>query len=265
MKKIYFLSSIPRSGNTLLSSILNQNPRIGVTANSILAELLYKMDQWKLNDVGFNNFPDYYSYESLMENVLSSYYSKWGQDYIIDRASWGTPDNFKLIQRYCPNEIKVICLTRDISEVFCSLVDWCSKNPKNYINLGTNNGSIEEKFNFLMHPNGQIMRSILSIYNLNKIDPKNDNHILIDYNNFVTDPKKELDKIYKFLNIPKFEHKLNNFSQFSINGVKYDDHVVGENLHKIRTKNISKRKYNSLIPDSIIEKCKSLNSYLNPL
>ena len=33
-KKYYFLAGLPRAGNTVLSSILNQNSRVQVSANS---------------------------------------------------------------------------------------------------------------------------------------------------------------------------------------------------------------------------------------
>ena len=39
MKKYFFLAGLPRCGNTLFSSILNQNPNIKVTANSLLPEI----------------------------------------------------------------------------------------------------------------------------------------------------------------------------------------------------------------------------------
>ena len=45
-KKIYFLAGFPRAGNTLLTSILNQNPDICCTPNSITLEI-YK-DVWNL-------------------------------------------------------------------------------------------------------------------------------------------------------------------------------------------------------------------------
>ena len=32
MKKIYYLLGMPRAGNTLFGSLLNQNPRVRVTA-----------------------------------------------------------------------------------------------------------------------------------------------------------------------------------------------------------------------------------------
>ena len=41
MKKIYFLCGLPRAGNTLLGSIVNQNKNIKITANSIVPDILY--------------------------------------------------------------------------------------------------------------------------------------------------------------------------------------------------------------------------------
>ena len=39
-KKLFFLVALPRSGNTLFASIINQNPNIVCTANSITLEIM---------------------------------------------------------------------------------------------------------------------------------------------------------------------------------------------------------------------------------
>ena len=41
MKKYFFLAGLPRSGNTLLSTILNQNPDLKVSSNSFLTEHIF--------------------------------------------------------------------------------------------------------------------------------------------------------------------------------------------------------------------------------
>ena len=135
MKKFYCLSGIPRAGNTILSCILNQNPNIAVSANSLVSETLFKLEKWKETDTAFQNFPDERSYNSMAKSIIPSYYSEWEQDYILDRSTWGTPDNYKLLQKYSPNEIKIICLVRDVAEVVSSFIDWSDRNPDNYINL----------------------------------------------------------------------------------------------------------------------------------
>ena len=40
MKEIFFLNGLPRAGNTVFSSIMNQNPNVAATANSICADMM---------------------------------------------------------------------------------------------------------------------------------------------------------------------------------------------------------------------------------
>ena len=67
--------------------------------------------------------------------------------------------------------------------------------------------------------------------------------LFIDYNDLVKEPEKTLKKIYKFLDIPYYnKHNYNKLGQFEVNGMGYDDKVVGDNLHTIKTKGINKTK-----------------------
>ena len=257
MKKFYCLSGLPRAGNTILSSVLNQNKNIAVSANSVISETLYKLESFKETDSALLNFPDHKSYNSMMRGIIPSYYSEWPQDYIIDRSAWGTPDNFKLLQDYCPNEIKIISLVRDVAEVFSSFINWSENNPNNFIDQ--NCKTIEEKYDYLMNPYGNIIRSVLSAKTLIETDPENKYHIIVDYNEFISSPQEELDRIYQFLDIPHHKHDLKNLKQFKVNGTTYEDDIFGRNLHKIRTNNISKRNYRVDIPDHILDRCREFN------
>ena len=67
-KKIFFLLALPRSGNTMFASLMNQNPDIGVTANSITLEIMKDIFLLKETDV-FENYPDHKS----LDNVLNKY------------------------------------------------------------------------------------------------------------------------------------------------------------------------------------------------
>ncbi len=40
-------------------------------------------------------------------------------------------------------------------------------------------------------------------------------------------------KIYEFLSEPYFSHRFDNLDQVSVNGLSYDDRVVGSNMHKL--------------------------------
>ena len=56
-KQLFFLVALPRSGNTLFASIMNQNKEIAVTANSVTLEIMKDLFLLKQTDV-FQNFPD---------------------------------------------------------------------------------------------------------------------------------------------------------------------------------------------------------------
>mgnify|MGYP002130641938 FL=1 len=72
-KKIYTLSGFPRSGNTLLASILNQNPLVQTTGHSVIPEMLYVLENVKKSPA-YLTFPDSKSYNNVMKNIISNYY-----------------------------------------------------------------------------------------------------------------------------------------------------------------------------------------------
>ena len=60
----------PRAGNTLLGCILNQNPRINATANSVLPEIMFSINKIKFYDTAYNNFPDESSIDNILKNLF---------------------------------------------------------------------------------------------------------------------------------------------------------------------------------------------------
>jgi hypothetical protein len=248
MKEIYFLSGMPRAGNTLLGSLLNQNKEITVTANSIVAELLYKISLLKENLI-FKNFPDHSSLDNVFNNVFNNYYENWKSKYIIDRCSWGTPGNLELLKKIIKKP-KFIILYRPVLEVLASFIK--TEKPDN----------IEDQCNIFMDinkgRNGIVDRYLWSIENILK---NKEDHIIIHYKDLVNNSEEEIKKIYKFLNIPFKKIQLENFNQFYANNLKYDDSVLKSELHKIRTDKIEQIQFNveEILPKHIIKKYSGLD------
>jgi len=256
LKQYYFLVGLPRSGNTLLSSILNQNPKISVTANSIVPDILWNLHCERENSLTFKNFPDHRSYDDLMSNVFESYYKNWNSNIIIDRSNWGSPNNLKLLEKYCPNKPKFILLVRDILEVLASFIKWSKENKPNFIDNETNNAPVELKCDFLMRSDLQIVQEYTAIHNLYK----NDNALLITYQQLIDHPEETIDKIYDFLGVDQCDHKFKNIGQLLVNNVSYDDRVVGNKLHYVKPK-LLKSDYmvKEYLPKSVIDKYGNLD------
>ena len=262
MKEMFFLHGLPRAGNTLLGSILNQNSKIAVTANSICADMLGGLYTLKHTDI-FKNFPDHKSFDSVTKSLFQNYYKDWSADYIIDRSPWGFPINLKFLKEV-QKDIKIIVLVRDVPEILASFIKWSEKESTSFVNKFAAK-TIEEKCDMLMNKDGQIIKELIGIKHLLDHQPKEMYHI-VEYNDLCDDPKQTIEGIYDFLGIYRFNHRYNRLDQFQVNGMKYDDNIVGQNLHTIETNSINSNNYNEfkenvndILPKSIIEKYNNLN------
>ncbi len=253
-RKLFFLVALPRSGNTLFASIMNQNPEIATTANSITLEILKELFLLKQTDT-FQNYPDHKSLDNVLDNVFNLYYKDWPQRIIIDRGTImvsGNPGNFELMQKHFKNNFKCIILLRDLMDVLASYIKWYTENSSAFPNkYGCKND--EEKLLMLMNKDGAIVKNLKAIknsYNYSNIC------YYVRYDDIVTNPEQEFKKIYKFLGEPYFNHRFNNLDQVNINGLSYDDKIVGNNMHKLFDGPVRKvyNPYIEKIPKSIRER-----------
>ena len=250
-KKVFFLAGLPRAGNTLLTSILNQNPDIGCTRNSITLEIYKELFLLKQTEV-FLNYPDHQSLDNVLDAVYDNYYKDWNYKYIIDRGPAGTIPNLDLLKKYFKKPIKILFLVRPILEVLASWMEWAKRSPDSYLRKL---GNPTQACHKLMNKDGEILKELKCMHNLLK--PENRHHVIfIDYNEIVFKPQETIDRIYNFLKIPKFKHNFKKFKQVKINGLGYDDSVFGKGMHTIHTKGLVKRKRDiaKFLPKEIIEK-----------
>jgi hypothetical protein len=235
---------MPRSGNTLLGSILNQNKKISVTSNSILPEIIFKLHKLKDCEI-FCNFPDVASLNNVIKNVFNNYYKDWKHGYIIDRGPWGTPFNLSCLKSIIKKP-KFVILYRPVLECLASFIK--IEKPIN----------LETRCHQLMSDEGMIGKNLWSIKNLIK---EKENHIIVHYKDFIKNPNKEIKKIFNYLKIPFKDFNLSNLKQFLSNGVGYDDSVISGPLHTIRTDKIQLKKYNigDYLPSNIIKQYSNLD------
>ena len=247
-RKLFFLIALPRSGNTLFASIMNQNPDIACTANSITLEIMKNLYLIKTTDT-FQNFSDHKSLDNILDNVFNLYYKDWPQRIIIDRGPVMTNGNFELMQKYFKPGFKCIILLRDLMDVFASYMQWYTENPSAFPNkYGCKND--EEKLLMLMNKDGAIVKNLKAIKN--SYNYSNICHY-VRYDDIITNPEQEFKKIYNFLGEPYYPHYFKNLKQININDIEYDDTVVGKNMHTIRT-TVRKKTNNYIVPKSIREK-----------
>tara|TARA_R110000824_G_scaffold160463_2_gene335281 strand:+ start:1092 stop:1943 length:852 start_codon:yes stop_codon:yes gene_type:complete len=253
-KKFYYLCGLPRAGNTLFSSIMNQNPKVSVTANSMVCDIFIGAEMLKKTDI-YANYPDTQSLDNITKNIIPNYYSHWKANTIIDRSVWGYPPNFEVLKKYAPNKIKIIVLVRDLKEILASFVKFSYSSEYNYISK--NAKTLTERCNYVMKNGGSLHKWIQSVYNLTR--PENKEYIhLIEYDDLVNNTKKEIDGVYDYLEIPKFEHRFGDLEQLENNGIGYDDSSIGLGLHTVKSDKVEKSNYNiyDYLPEDVDQRYK---------
>jgi hypothetical protein len=242
-KKFYFISSLPRAGVTLLSSLINQTNQLKISPNSILPTLLQSFFKSK-NDLVFKNFPNHKALDRCAKNLFDEYYSNINSPNILDRSAWGRADYLPMLQHLF-KERKFVLLIRPIIECLASFIK--TEKPIN----------VEARCNELLSNNGILYKNICSIKNI--ID-NNEKYIIIEYNNLVFNPQNEINRLFSFLNLEQEVVNTHNFNQFEFDGVRYNDDVLPANIHTIRTNKVEKIDYDvyRYIPQTIINKIKNL-------
>ena len=229
-KQLFFLVAQPRSGNTLFTSIMNQNPDIACTPNSITLEIMKDLFLLKDTDV-FQNYPDHKSLNNVLDAVYDNYYKDWPQQIIIDRGPVMTKGNFELMQKHFKRPFKCIVILRDVIDVLASYMKWYTENPDAFPNrFGFKND--EEKLSQIMNIKGAVAKDLEAIKNAFNYP---DICHFVKYDDLVARPEEEITKIYKFMKVPYYKHRFEDLKQVEVNGMKYDDTIVGKNMHTIRT------------------------------
>jgi sulfotransferase len=242
-KSYHFLAGLPRSGNTLLSAILNQNPEIYSTPLSPLPSLMWDYKNTCNNLEQTNrNMENSIRSDKQLHSFFDIYYKDVNKPIIIDREkSWGTPANLNLIKEYITPTPKIIFTVRDILDIIASLINIDSgyltnsaENNGAFINYyRSTNDSIAE---YIMQANGDLDKSLLSLSSAFLPENKGMFHI-VEYNDLILKPEETMYGIYKFLELPDYKHDFNNIQKIESD----NDEILGlpKNLHDIR-KSLSK-------------------------
>jgi len=230
---------------------MNQNSEVAATANSITLEIMKDLFLLKQTDV-FQNFPDHKSLDNVLDIVYDIYYKDWPQRIIIDRGPVMTKGNFALMQKHFKRPFKCIILLRDLMDVLASYMKWYTENPDAFVNR-YNLNTDEEKLSMIMNTKGAVAKDLEAIKNSYNY-PGLCHYV--KYDDLVKNPEQEFKKIYQFIGEPYFNHRFDNLDQVKVNGLSYDDKVVGSNMHKLFDGPVRKvyNPYIEKIPERIRQK-----------
>lgn len=237
MKQFYFMSGLPRSGSTLLTALLNQNPNIHASTNSPLLDTIHYTEEYLLkNSEQYKANPKPECAHKVLSSISYNYYFNTPENIIIDKSR-GWVNQIEHIKDYITKEPKIICPVRDIHDIISSFLYLIQKsNTTSFIDKGLIEKNIpitnDNRADYLMSSEGNIG---LSYHTLLEAHRKgNDKYLLlVDYDDLIKNPQQQMNKIYEFLEIPKFTH---NFNSVRTKEDEDDSVYQLENMHTVRNK-----------------------------
>lgn len=236
IQNIFYQSSLPRAGSTLLQNILHENPTIHATPTDGVLELLYGARE------NFTHSPEFKAQDNqLMSNAFKSfcangmlgfYNSITDRPYVISKSrGWGIHYNF--LNEFHPNP-KIICMVRDIRDIVTSMEKKFRQNQlqsDSVLKWSELKGTTTRKrvYEWLKGvPVGMAIERLQEIFH----QGINSNMLFVRFEDLCENPSQELKRIYEYLELPYFEHDFNNVQQHTIE----DDSIYGiYGDHKIQS------------------------------
>jgi sulfotransferase len=238
MEKIFYQSSLPRSGSTMLQNLIAQNPNFYCSPTSGLLELLYgaranytTSAEFKAQDAETMKK----AWQAFAKSGMDAFYNAiTDKKYVIDKSrGWGI--HYDFLQFVQGGEPKIICMVRDLRDIFASMENNFRKHPEkqsDILDWSKGQGTTVPKRIDIW---GQQPPVGLAIERLSEIFRTgiNNKMLFVRFEDLCLYPETEMTRIYQYLEIPFFQHDFDNIEQVT----KEDDEVYGTfGDHVIRTK-----------------------------
>ncbi len=246
-KKIHFISGLPRSGSTLLSGILKQNPAIHADMSSPVASLINGC----LEQIGagseFYSFFDEKKRKTICSAIFDAYYKDINTQIVFDTNRLWTARMHQLVELF--DDFKVVCLVRDPAWIMDSFEKIYRKNPFDYSRMFSagNRATVYTRCESLL--NGIVGISLTALKEA-FYGEFSERLLLVDYDLLAQFPEKTVQLIYEFTGMAYYTHDFENVD-YSHDEFDYSLGVKG--LHTI-AKKVEFKQRRSILPPDLFQK-----------
>ena len=213
---IIFECSMPRTGSQLIKSVLKQNSDFAVQTDSPLHFKWHEFRKEIHREPNCSTLP-----KDELANRIKGFWLEglkgWGKAinpkakvYIEQNRFWA--DDIDIIKNFF--NCKIIIILRDLKDIANSLEDIVKNHNEfntQFNNFYTYKNSAQLQRVHKFFEEEMIRIPLTAIKRIVEEDMFNFVHFL-KYEDFLKQPQKELDKLYKFLDLKSFKHDFNNIN-----------------------------------------------------
>ena len=260
MAKFHFISGLPRSGSTLLSAILKQNPRFSAGMTSPVGLLCSSLLP---NMSGATEFPMFFNDEKrarILRAVFDAYYADQESTSVVFDTNRHWTSRMALINQLYPGS-RVICCVRNIGWIIDSLERAIRKNPLQQSRLAGEKGvsTIYSRIDGFMNADSGIIGFPWSALREAWFGDQASNLIVVPYDRLASAPEEVIKQLYEQLGEPLFPH---TFDNLEFEEEEYDQRAATPGLHKVR-REVKLEKRDPIIPPDIFKKYDNSNFWIN--
>ncbi len=236
MEKLIFMSSMPRSGSTLLTRILSQNPNIYSSPTSALLDIILTLrNTWNQFVDHKATPPDSSILPRILRSIPYTYYDHIKNPIVLDKSRGhnGCLDLWEYILQEKP---KVIVTYRDIPDIIVSMEKLHKKTalvrqPPYEREFPTQMGTLSGRAAIWTMQEHLIGAAYTRITEAIRTSPECLHFVHFDQ--LTRYPELTLKRIYKFIDEKEFPHDFNNVPTTN---VENDDVHGYVDLHETRAK-----------------------------
>lgn len=226
MEKLVFNASMPRAGSELLQCLLHQNPRIYGSPTSPLLEYQFGARQnYNLPEVKSQD-PELMlnAFIKMCAGMAESYYGAITDRPVVIDKNRGWSHYYEWVNQWNPNP-KMICVVRDLRAIFASMERIYRANrhsPESIDNPAKlQNMTLAQRIGFWSDsfPVGLAILRTKDLFDRGLAK----NILFIRYEDLCSNPQKELNRVYDFIEEPHFTHDFESITK----EVREDDSFFG--------------------------------------
>lgn len=259
-RKYHFIAGLPRSGSTLLSSILNQNPRFSASITDSLISYVRNIIMNTDAGSGIRSLVPVHKQRAMMHALIDAYYADGNQVCFNTNRAWASHTNL-ISDLYADS--KIILCVRNVCWILDSFEKLHQNTPYDLKAIYGNQDlpTVYHRTNSLidLHAGGSGIVGMSILNTKQALFGNEQNKIcVIEYDTLCTQPLQVIKMLYEFLDEPWFDH---DFNDVAANYDEYDRALNMKDLHKVRPQ-VSLIPRSPLLPQDLWDRWESETFWL---
>ena len=250
-QKIHFISGLPRSGSTLLSALLRQNPKFHADISTPLANLLQTNLQMLSAGTEAAHLVDEAQKPIILRAIAEAYISTSTERKVVFDTNRSWCAKMPLVAELFPGS-KVIACVRDVPWVLDSLERIIRKNPFQNSRLfsGDERATVYSRVETLMRHDRLVGFPWAALKDA-FYGEQAESLLVVDYEFLARRPAEVLKLVYTFIDEPWWNG--HDFDNVEFDAPQFDEALGLAGLHKVKPKVAFEQRKSILPPDLFVK------------